>query len=1300
MNQYDYINNSNFQEKIYINNSNQITEEIDQSIFNKLSDLEQDIFTLINFIRTNPIDYCNNLIHKITNKKRQEISKIIQYLEDVHKKEILLPYKKVPEISAAARNLLYNLSHHYKINRNLNLKELDPSSLNLKTRLSNFGERTGRIFETVLIKMDNPEDIINHILMEEKGRNMLLSYKMKYIGIACALFPSNLLCSVIDIVQDFVPFKIKNTLSTNFLNSSNNKNNDNISIFHKSYDNNSFIRDTKKFKTNSEPVSLIDNLNFKNNKDNLKLNIVMPKPKQNDEKNNIEINNDFNDKNSIENKNESCDNNKQKHNREKNEPYKSPKKIYQSQFNKKNIVQISPISQSSNAIINKATIIKRNNSNNINIIKNEQKNKKNNNNDNIENFDKIKLSIAGRSNQQSEIEEISKKNLIKSNSVCSFNLNSHNFKSNNKNKFQRLNHEEKMEILHKINQRNNKTPNSNSPRAKNSGNPPPLTQIENTPDYFSQNNIRKSPSRSTFNQDIYDIYSENDKINFYNSNIIKNNNNNADRERQTLTDLQSNKGIDNNEEYSRKKINEIKNDLLYFKNQLKNELRKEVREEVREEIKNEFNKKMLYQNQRQPIIINIDREYNNQTKKSFKNYYDDRDKRSSYDGNNEIYEKIFYQPNKNNSSYYFNKNKGKNRWSSVQKYYYIKNNNNNINNINNTNIYFPDNESQFNQNSYYYPKERKSLDFKDLINNKNSNNGISLKEKYKEKYEQLNNTNYNINDNNLNNINNHEVISRGSYQNDYIKKDSNDNGDKNMDHSYFNDGNKARNRQEIKKLIKLYNIVKDDQRNKTLFDNNNNINIDDYNYNKSVTNYYFLHNNNSKDNINDNNENYNNSEKLIQNNDIINKSNEIRNNNKINYSINHYKEKSNINKFIKGNAILNFEKFESKGLMDYSEIMSKQRNKSVRNINTINNKKYINEININTNKSEDLLNLNNNNNIGNDNKKEEEKKYINNNNGKECVIEKTNKNYEVNNCKKNKDNKDINLSITYKDKNDKLSLTGRFIEEANNLNNGQNNNNNILNNQEKLDIQNNSNKIVVNEYKQEKPTISKSVIFEKNRNVNSVKANKTELDLQNEKEKSAENLEKIKVRKLHSDLIKEYQNLDKIDNNFYFNLNLKSNDSNSNDGTNRYSLYSNMIKTKKIKIGGIKDKEQNLYINKNNNYMEIDRNKIKFPKDIQNGFQHENNHLDNCQNVSPRLNKNLTTKATSYYKKKKFVPYIYHPKEYKINYKDYVKKKDNIDKNKNESLEKKYIKDPEGNIIETYVKKTKYNDGSVLLEYV
>ena len=31
---------------------------------------------------------------------------------------------------------------------------------------------------------------------------------------------------------------------------------------------------------------------------------------------------------------------------------------------------------------------------------------------------------------------------------------------------------------------------------------------------------------------------------------------------------------------------------------------------------------------------------------------------------------------------------------------------------------------------------------------------------------------------------------------------------------------------------------------------------------------------------------------------------------------------------------------------------------------------------------------------------------------------------------------------------------------------------------------------------------------------------------------------------------------------------------------------------------------------------------------------------------------------------------------------------------------KKNIKDPEGNLVETLVKKTKYNNGSVLYEYV
>ena len=49
-----------------------------------------------------------------------------------------------------------------------------------------------------------------------------------------------------------------------------------------------------------------------------------------------------------------------------------------------------------------------------------------------------------------------------------------------------------------------------------------------------------------------------------------------------------------------------------------------------------------------------------------------------------------------------------------------------------------------------------------------------------------------------------------------------------------------------------------------------------------------------------------------------------------------------MNEFIKRNIISNYAKFELKGLKDYSEIMSKQRNKSVQNLNNLENKKYIN----------------------------------------------------------------------------------------------------------------------------------------------------------------------------------------------------------------------------------------------------------------------------------------------------------------------------------------------------------------------
>ena len=67
-----------------------------------------------------------------------------------------------------------------------------------------------KLEETNDINCEKPEDIVNHILIDENWRNILLRNKMKYMGVACGILPSSIICSVIDIVQDFAPYKLIN----------------------------------------------------------------------------------------------------------------------------------------------------------------------------------------------------------------------------------------------------------------------------------------------------------------------------------------------------------------------------------------------------------------------------------------------------------------------------------------------------------------------------------------------------------------------------------------------------------------------------------------------------------------------------------------------------------------------------------------------------------------------------------------------------------------------------------------------------------------------------------------------------------------------------------------------------------------------------------------------------------------------------------------------------------------------------------------------------------------------------------
>ena len=1309
MNQYDYLNNdyNNFEEKIFINNDKEITEDINQSESNDISQLEKDICILINYLRTNPIDYCNNIIKKKRYNNQEEM-KLVYLLEDIHNKnEVLQPYIRSPEISSAARYLLDNIVIYYRKYHNLNLKNLDQNCLNLRTRLSNYGQRTGRIFETVLFKMDNPDDIVNHILMEEKGRNMLLSYKMKYIGVACNYVTSNLICSVIDIVQEFIPYKdLNNPIDLN------NNNNEVQNIAENNGDNHSYNYNKKNYgnmkkkylynQNNNESISLLNNLkeekiqNYSNKRKGKSLKIIKVT-------NNNEINKNINNNN---NENKANNKNEQDNNNKKKEIYNSPDRKLEGKKN--NDMCYTPDINNQNPNETKRS--------NINNIRTLNQKAENNNNEKNENLDNNRFTMAGRTfKQQQEIIENSKRNLTKSKSVCSYDLRTINSKSNNsKNKFQRLKHEEKMEILHKINHRDSKTRNSQSPSEENIKG---LTQQisnftkNNNYEYNFDNKSGKSPGRSICNQDNYDLCSENEKINIFN-----NMNKGADGGNQTFTDIKSNPGMEMNEEYSRNKINEIKNDL-------KNQIKRELRDEVREEIRNEFNKKLYKNQQREPIIIDIEN-YDNRSLKSNNIYYNNNeDKRNTYDGA-ELNERIYY--NNNNGSNYYDKKRGKTRWSSIQKYYYIKNNNN-INNINNTNIYVPDNISQYSKNTTYNNyRGRKSFDWKDFRNNNdyNNDNGMELKEQYKQKYEQFT---YMPN-NNLNDINNNDYINNQ----DIIRPDSYKNN-KDINNSFFNQGFKQRNRQEIKKLIKLYNLAKDDQRNKSInYNNNNAYNI--INNNKSISNTFFPQNNNNNNNsindntqnninINNNNEiNNNNGNDYIMsyennaNNNFINNRNNLRknSNNYVNYNINNNEEENSIeNDFVKGHRFqIKYQKVKPKG-----QIYSKSgipRNISVKNINNlnINSRKNIKEIpiSINSNKSEDMVNLNNNSNNYYDNKnsnyEKEDKEDINSkdnnsNKGKDYIIEKKiyKKNYneiKTYDAESNKNNiEDINSDIN-SIINEKLSMTGRFLDDNNNINSEKNS----INAHNTIDIKNYMDKNIIYKESRDKPIISKSEKMEDNNVVTTITTKTREIFTPDRKKNpNDEYVVKRKAYKNQSDLIKEYKKYEKINNGDNYNNNYDINEVKSSDGSKRDNIYINKIRTKKLSFGGRTTFDRNLYYNKNI-YADLDDNNMETNKYFKTGFQYEQNNFDNYSNLSPRFNydNNLTSKTTSYYKKKKYIPYPYYPYEYKNNYNEFLNQPRNI-QNKNESLEKKYIKDPEGNLIETYVKKTKFNDGSVLIEY-
>ena len=1166
-------NNTN----IFSKNS-QITEQkIDKSL-TKFSKLEQDILSLINYLRKNPLEFCNNLIQKNKHKTNTIQNDIINFLQDIHSKKVLKPFYQISELSLSAKSLLNKIKINYKNNHSLNLKELEPTKKSIRARLSKYGERTGKIFETVLFELDNSEDIVNHILKEEKGRNMLLSNEMKFIGIYCDLIDTNLLCTIIDIVQDFSPFKenkennntsnIKNNINNNILVAYNNNIDNNNYNFNKSNYNrlkqNYFYNQNNNYSNiNTEYISLTQNLiNNKSSKDNLKLKILQRK-KPSEIPMHLGIDLNLNDNFNLTNNNINK---------------KTPKKIIQ-YFDYKNSNGIfSPIQFNLNNINIKKVTAKRINTSNINNIYNEEEKGEYNN---LGKINDIKFTMAGRTDlEQQNIIEISKKNMNKSKSVSSFDAVSVNSKNSGKNRFQRLNHDEKMAILHKINNRKIKNSNSKSPNDKNFEN---NNNIMND-DAYEINNTKKSPSRISSNQEFMDINSDIEKIdmnsNNYTEYFYKATTNNYDNEKnQMKIDIRNLKGDIKmiNNEYTNK-ISEIKNDI-------KNQLKEEIKKEVREEIKNEFNKQILYE--KKQILSPNNYKYEKENNINNKILRNNSNKSISISNTKNGIDNNKNKNNYINKKIYYNKNKG--RWSSVGKYYYNKNNkeqNSYKNRIIKNKLYFPDKKNNIyknNKNIYY--KERKSYDWRELTSNNkinNNNDGIILKQKYQERYTKSNYPVNNIfNNNNLLEDNFSDVSSRGTFISNLNQK----NGDKSENISFINPMHMPKTKKEIKKLIKIYNKAQDDKRNRNMILNNSSsYNI--INNNKSINNCLINDNEINSDIIkidyNDKNLIQNITEPIIYNNNSYDNTKQIAikniiktNEKKIQKNSNEKEQNSNNENFVEGHRFqIKYEKVKSKSQM-YKEIIPKKRNYSM-------NKIYFKV-------DENVINNTNNKSFIDDSSSPKSNIFNNNIKSNEDIINKENTNI-INQNKVVNEKKEEEID-------NKLIKTGRFVDLDF-----------IKNNEEIDEIKNYMDENIYYKETKENPIISKIEKIEGNSVVTTI-ITKTKKIYTPDEEKSKINLKK---------------NLDNL-NDFQYLMN----DSKS-------------MNNKKI-----------------NNY--------------ENSF--------NIKDLSSKMN-------------------LENNKDI---YKTPSQKKININgnySNDEENFEKKYIKDPEGNLVETFVKKTKYKNGSVLLEYV
>ena len=272
----------------YYNNNN---SSFSQNILSYII-LEKEILKLINYLRINPIQYLSEYNNYFEN---DDIDIIVKEISNLEIKLFELNTKK--EISQAGKDYLDFLRENTNDYSYFNFDKGDKTCFNLRARLANYGQRFGKIFESVIINSSCAEEIVNKLLKDEKARNMILSPKMKYIGITSGYLPKiNNICTIIDIVQDFKSYKDIDIINNNNININNitNTNNSTIQIINTiDFDENENNSESKDQKQSSITYKIKDNKFRKTNNNygskttnNNKLSMAKKTSRNYDDKNN------------------------------------------------------------------------------------------------------------------------------------------------------------------------------------------------------------------------------------------------------------------------------------------------------------------------------------------------------------------------------------------------------------------------------------------------------------------------------------------------------------------------------------------------------------------------------------------------------------------------------------------------------------------------------------------------------------------------------------------------------------------------------------------------------------------------------------------------------------------------------------------------------------------------------------------------------------------------------------------------------------------------------------------------------